>query len=687
MTRSLPVILQTEAAECGLACLAMIARYWGHEVDLNVMRQKFLISLTGSSMQSIIRIADTLHLSSRPLRLELEEIPKLQLPAILHWDMNHFVVLKSIKRGRAEILDPALGRRLVPMRKLSDHFTGVALELTPCAEFSPIKAQLKTHLSLLWQRLVGLKRALFQTLTLSLILQIIILAAPFYLQIVVDGVLPAGDLGLLWTVMLGFGALAILQAVSEAVRSWAILVYGNQMSAQMTGNVFRHLLRLPVAYFEKRNIGDLISRMGSTRPIQQALTQSLTAVLIDGVMASLMIIVMWLYAPVLAGIVLASVALLALATILIYPHIRQSQEEAITTRAAENTHMIESIRASTAIKLFGREAEREAAWRNLYTDVINANVTYGRFVILQRFAETLITGLQLVLVVFAAADMMSTDGNNFTIGMLFAFLAYRQYFTGSAAQLVKKAMEFRLLSLHLDRLSDIIFAEGERNGIMNRVSEALPNRVSGHIAMNKIWFRYSDEDPWVLKDLSLDIPAGSMITITGRSGGGKTTLLKIMLGLYAPVSGDIRIDGHALMDFGIYPWRQSIGVVMQDDTLLSGTIADNISMFDPAMDMDAVVKASKAARVDAEIMAMPMQYLSMVGDMGSILSGGQKQRILLARALYRDPQVLFLDEGTANLDVETEKNIVDVISAMTITRIIVAHRPAFLEASTKILTI
>ncbi len=681
--KTLPVILQTEVTECGLACVAMIARYWGHDVDLNILRKRFQVSLNGASLKSVISAADGLQLASRPLRLDMEHLPQLQLPAILHWDMNHFVVLKAIKGDKAHIVDPGVGLRVMKLSKMSNHFTGVALEMSPATGFSPIEARLRPHLSLLWDRLVGLKRAIFQTLTLSLILQLIVLTAPFYLQLVVDGVLPNGDKALLWALLLGFGGLAIIRAIAEAVRSYAILIYGNQMSAQMVGNVFRHLVRLPTSYFEKRHVGDIISRMSSATPIQEALTQSVVAILIDGFMAALMLVIMFIYSPMLGSIVLASVALLTAVTLIIYPHLRRTQEEAIFTKAIENTHVIESIRASTTVKLFGREAQREAAWRNLYTDVINSNVAYGKFTIAQKFAETFIVGLQIVVVVFAAAQLMIGGGKAFTVGMLLAFLAYRQYFTDSITQLLQKGIEFRLLSLHLDRLSDVIFAETENFEDIN--SDPLP--IQGEIKLDHLSFRYSDQDPLVVDNISLTVPAGSMTTLTGKSGGGKTTLMKLMLGLYQPTSGKILIDGLSIHDLGIRNWRQHIGVVMQDDKLLSGTIADNISFFDPEMDMKKVVKAAQAARIHDEIMSIPMTYMSMVGDMGSILSGGQQQRVLLARALYHDPKVLFLDEGTANLDVETEQQIVDVIKDMHITRVIVAHRPAFLESSTKILTI
>ncbi len=682
MANKLTVILQTEMSECGLACLAMVARYHGHNIDLNVLRQKHLISMTGASLKSIMQIASELELGARPLRLDMDHLHKLQLPAILHWDLNHYVVLKAIKGDKAIILDPAIGQRSLPLSRVSNHFTGVALELTPTAAFTAIDARLTPHINLLWSKLTGLKRAIFQTLSLSIILQAMVLLSPFYLQLVIDAALPNPDTNLLLALALGFGALVVLRAIAEAVRGWAIVIYGNQMSLQMIGNVFRHLIRLPAQYFEKRHVGDIISRMSSTQPIQQALTQSVVSVLIDGAMAALMLVVMFLYAPVLGLIVLISALLLILATWLIYPHMRRTQEESIYAKALENSHVIESIRANITVKLFGREAEREAAWRNLYTDYINANVSYGRFVVARKFFVTLITGLQVIAVVWAAAKMMQSGNSGFTLGMLVAFLAYRQYFTDSLTQLLEKGIEFSLLSLHLDRLSDIIFEPSE---VQN--TQDISQDIKGAISLQNIAFRYSSSDPWVVQDFSLDIESGEMITLTGTSGGGKTTLMKLMLGLYKPEHGCLRIDGQDLSQMDMANWRRNIGVVMQDDRLLSGTIADNISFFDPEIDMARVMAAAQAAQIHETIAKIPMNYLAMVGDMGSVLSGGQKQRVLLARALYQKPKVLFLDEGTANLDVETEETIVKIIKTLPMTRVIIAHRPAFLENSDRVITI
>ena len=681
--KTLPAVLQTEATECGLACLVMIARYHGHDIDLNALRKTASVSLKGASLKQVMQTAGTLHLSSRPLRVELDQMHKLQTPAILHWDLNHFVVLKKIKNGKVHFIDPGRGLRVMALEKVSDHFSGVALELSPAADFNKLENRLRPRLWDLWDKMTGFKRALFQTLTLSVILQMVALAAPFYLQLVVDKAIGPADAHLLFALLIGFGGLVVIRAVSEAIRGWAILVYGNQMSFQMVGNIFRHLIRLPTAYFEKRHVGDIISRIGSARPIQEALTESVVAILLDGVMAVLTLLVLFAYAPMLGGLVLGMTALLVLATLLIYPHLRRTEEEAIVTKAIENTHVIESIRASTSVKLFGREAAREAAWRNLFADTINANTSHGKWLVLQKFFESLFIGLQIVIAVYLGAKLIMGEAGLFSIGMLFAFLGYQRHFTDSVTKLLQEGIKFRLLSLHLDRLADIVYEEGE---VIAPLSDE-PIPVRGHISIKNVSFRYSDNDPWVLQDLSLEIKAGDMTAITGMSGGGKTTLLKLILGLYGPNKGHIEIDGKPLTEIGLANWRAQTGVVMQDDKLLSGTIADNISFFDPQVDLQKVYRAAIAAQIHDEISAIPMNYLSMVGDMGSVLSGGQRQRVLLARALYQGPKVLFLDEGTANLDLETEVKIAGILAQMDITRVIIAHRPALIERSDAVFTI
>lgn len=684
--KRLPVILQTEMTECGLACIAMVAKYHGHKLDLNGLRARFPISQKGATLDTLINISGELDLGTRALRLDMDDMKKLQLPAILHWDLNHFVVLKKVHGQKITIHDPARGERVMHLREASDHFTGVALELTPSETFTKQKMVKKLKLKQLWTRLIGLKRAILQTLTLSIVLQIIVLAMPFYLQLVIDEVVVKYDLRLLVVLALAFGALVAIQSLTTMMRSWTILYFGHQMSFQMVANVFRHLIHLPADYFEKRHVGDIMSRMRSTKPIQEALTQSVVVGIIDGLMAIITGIVIFLYSPFLGMIVLVSAVLLVLVTVLYYPMLRMRQEEAIITEALTESHVIESIRASTTIKLFSAQNQRLAIWRNLYADTINANVSYGKYEIFLKGAKDLIDGIQTVLIVYFGATLILDDASLFTVGMLFAFMSYRLSFTNSVMSLLEKAIEFRLLNLHLERIADIALSEPEDLRSDVGVSDeqlASPAKIE----FNDVSFRYSSTDPWVLQNVNLTIEAGEFVALTGISGGGKTTMMKLMLGLYAPTEGQILIDGFPLTNDNRMAWRERIGVVMQDDQLLTGSIAENISFFDTAVNMEDVHRAAMIAHIHDDIVAMPMNYLSYIGDMGSIFSGGQRQRLLLARALYRRPKTLFLDEGTANLDEETEKLIVEIIKKSDLTRVVVAHRPEFIKNADRIIEI
>jgi ATP-binding cassette subfamily B protein RaxB len=370
------------------------------------------------------------------------------------------------------------------------------------------------------------------------------------------------------------------------------------------------------------------------------------------------------------------------ATCAFYPASRRRLEEQIVGGAKEHSYLIQSVRAATTIRLMGREPERESAWRNLYADVTNATFSVGRLEIGRNAVQGLIIGLQSIIVVYLAARMiLAADG--FSVGMLFAFMSFRQTLTDRTVALINQLIQFRLLRLHLERLGDIVHAEPE----VAAQAVAAPTTVDGDVTLEGVAFRYGSGNHLVLKDVCLTIAPGEFVAITGPSGGGKSTLLKLMLGLYAPSEGGILLDGRRATPALWRAWRAAAGVVAQDDQLLSGTVADNIAFFDPELDMARVQAAAAAACVHDDIMQMTMQYLSLVGDMGSTLSGGQRQRVLLARALYRQPKVLVLDEGTANLDPATETAIADVIAALPATRIVIAHRPALIERAERILRV
>lgn len=675
--RKLPIIQGAEAADCGLVCLTMISRFHGHDIDLNALRRRFPVSMTGSTLRSLIQIADGLSLSTRAIRVEVEDLPNVASPAILHWDLNHFVVLRSASRQRVVIHDPAKGLRTYSMAEASRHFTGVALEIAPSAGFRTISDHEPVRLSTLWSRVTGFWSAFGQVLILSIALQVISLALPFQLQLVVDEGVMGGDSGLLAAIAVGFAGLMAVQFAIETLRSWSILVFGQTISFQIIGNVVRHLMRLPSDWFEKRHVGDIMSRIGSTNSIQDLLTRGVVSVLIDGLMSVVLLAAMFVYSPALSVVVVCAVLLNLLVSALMFPAMRDQTAENLVRRAREQTHLMETVRAATTIKVMGREPEREGSWRNLFASAVNSSLNVGKLEIVRSSLQALVTNLQLVAIVYLGARTI-VAGDGLSIGMLFAFISFQATFSDRANALINQFIQFKYLRVHLDRLSDIVTTDAET------AHTPSTKPVRGEIELQDVSFRYGAGDRLVLQNLDLKIGPGEFLAITGASGGGKSTILKLLLGLREPTTGRILLDGEPAAPGAWRSWRSHVGVVAQDDRLLSGSIADNIAFFDPDPDQASIERVARAARVHDDIMRMPMQYLSLVGDMGSALSGGQKQRVLLARALYRQPRVLILDEGTANLDVETEELLAGLIADLPVTRIVVAHRPALLERADRV---
>jgi ATP-binding cassette subfamily B protein RaxB len=678
--RRLPVILQSELSECGLACLAMIASYHGHQVDLNGMRLRYSRSIKGSTLRDLMSIATDLGMSARAVRAEVAALQALRLPCVLHWDLNHFVVLKQISRSSAVVHDPALGERKLALEEFSNHFTGVALELAPAQDFVPKILRRRIGLRDLIGTVHGIRRSVVQAIVLSICLQLFLLAAPFYVQLAVDDAAGEQDRELLLILVGAFASIYVLAAIAEAMRSWVVSLLGQTVSQQMTTNTMRHLIRLPVAYFEKRFVADIMSRVGSCRPIQEALTKGMVEALVDAAMAITTAVAMVVYSPALGvAIILTTSAYVGIALAL-QPLRRRRQREEIAARAQEQAKVMESIFGAVTVKVFGIEAERESAWANLYSRAVDAAVMNRRIEILQILCKNVVFGLQIVLVVYLGVHKIISG--MLSSGMLMAVLFYRQIFAERAIALAEWIYELGLVGLHLDRLADIV--ETPRDGAADRSADT-GRKPAGRITLEGLRFRYSQGDAEVLQGVDLEIREGEFVAIKGPSGGGKTTLLKLMLGLYEPTGGRVLIDGQALASFGKRVWHGGIGVVQQDDRLLSGSIADNISMFDPMVDKEHMIECARAACIHEEIQALPMNYLSMIGDMGSALSGGQKQRVLLARALYRRPAVLFLDEGTANLDEDTEDRIADTLLGMNITRVVIAHRRALIEKADRVL--
>ncbi|MCC4620744.1 peptidase domain-containing ABC transporter [Xanthomonas cassavae CFBP 4642] len=673
------VILQSEATECGLASLAMIADVHGKKIGLSEIRRCYPSSLKGVKLNQLLHIAQQLGFATRPLRLDMEHLGQLKLPCILHWDLNHFVVLAKVGKSKATVLDPAVGERTLLLDEVSQHFTGVALELTPTAEFKPQRAAASVSAHQLTGPIRGLWSALAQILLLSCALQVFVILTPFYIQWVVDQVLVSGDRDLLVVVGLGFGLALLLQIGIGLLRGWSVVYLSSRLGLQWMGNVFAHLMKLPLDFFEKRHLGDVTSRMASVQTIQRTLTTSFVEAIIDGMMALVTLALMLVYSWKLALVTLLAVALYLGIRAIAYRPVRDRTEQQLVAAARQQTHLLESLRGMQSLKVAGEESQRRARYDNLLNDTVNQEVGLARMGLGFSTASQLVFGLERIAVIWIGA-MLALD-NVFSVGMLVAYLAYKDQFATRVSGLIDKWIEFRMLRLHGERLADIVLAAPETDHALPEASPPAQPRI----AVEGLSFRYAESEPWVLKDCSFAIEAGESVAIIGPSGCGKTTLLKLLLGLLLPTEGVIRIGGHDLHKLGPRNMRAMVGAVMQDDQLFAGSIADNISFFDPEFDLARIEAAARLAAVHDDIAAMPMGYHGLIGDMGSSLSGGQKQRLILARALYRQPQLLILDEATSHLDVMRERLVNAAIQQLALTKVIVAHRPETIASADRVL--
>jgi ATP-binding cassette subfamily B protein RaxB len=680
-SRSLPMMLQTEAAECGLACLAMVASYHGHDVDLASLRRRFTTSLKGVTLARVMAMAGQLGFTCRPLKLDMDDLSQLKTPCLLHWDLNHFVVLKRVGKHRIVIHDPAGGIRKLSRKEVSEHFTGVALELAPSADFSPVSERHAVSLRALTGRVRGLVPALAQILLLALALEVFALAAPFYLQWVLDQVMVSADHDLLSLLGLGFIGIAVFSALVTAARSWAVTWLGATLNVQWASNLFSHLMQLPLDWFEKRHVGDVVSRFGSIQTIQRTLTTQFIGSLLDGLMSLVTLVVMAFYSIWLTVLVVSLFLAYGLIRWVFFNPLRRANEEQIVYAARQQSELLESIRGAMPIKLANKQGERLSRYANATVSTANRDIGIQRLGIAFTLSNQLMFGIGRVAMIWIAATLALK--NEFSAGMLIAFIAYADQFTSRAAGLIDKWVDFSMLKLHAERVADIALTAPEKMAD-STWSGPIPE---ASVELDNVSFRYAEGEPWILKDCSLRIEAGESVAIVGPSGCGKSTLAKIVLGLLQPTEGEVRFGSIDIRKLGLDSYRQWIGAVMQEDQLFAGSVADNISFFDPEATPVRIEAAARLAAIHDDIAAMPMGYQSLMGDMGSSLSGGQKQRVILARALYRRPRLLVLDEATSHLDVERERLVNAAVQRLKVTRVVIAHRPETVVSANKIIAL
>lgn len=678
--KKLRLIRQTESAECGIACLAMIADWNGFKIDLPAMRSRYHFSQHGLTLADVIDCARSLNLSSRALHASIEDLPKLSIPCILHWDMNHFVVLNKVTEKHFEIYDPAFGIKKVSLAELDKHYTGIALELTPNHEFEKADLREKVRIRDLIGKTLGFKRALVKIFIFSIALEMLSLMSPLVNQIIIDEVLVSHDLNLLNLIIIALLLLAATQSLVSLARQWFTIYLSVNFNMQWTANVFNHLIGLPIDWYEKREIGDISAKVGSLTTIQNAITTTIVQALLDIILVVGTLIIMLIYSPALAMIGVGTALIYALLRLTWFGSFKRAEEEIWSTDAKEQSHFIETLHGILSIRINGGMAWRENIWKNLNVARRNAQLNESKLLMIYNVIIETLIALSSACVLWLGAKLV-LDGS-FTTGMFIAFLSFQSRFSISVTELINKFFEYKMLSVHTERLADIVLTDKEQSSA--DVASYIHHKGSldkTPVRVDNLSFRYSANSPVIFNNLSFIVSPGEIVAITGRSGCGKTTLAKLLLGLYKPESGQIRIFGRDVEQCDLSDLRTQIGSVFQDDQLFTGSILSNICFFAQEIDMDLVIECATFANIHEEIEAMPMGYQTLVGEMGNTVSGGQKQRIIFARALYKKPKLLILDEATSHLDVTNEKSIIQGIRKLNLPVIQIAHRPETIAAA------
>ncbi|HET6843018.1 MAG TPA: peptidase domain-containing ABC transporter [Candidatus Angelobacter sp.] len=679
-SRRIPVVRQLAATDCGAAALAMVLGYHGKRVPLDEIRQALGGGRHGTTAAALLRAGHLYGLRGRGVRAEIDDLQSLPVGTVLFWEFSHYVVLERVRRDRVDIVDPAGGRRSVPIDKLRRAFTGVALIFEPTEEFVPGVAKRQKSWAL-FQQILERRALLARILFTSVVIQVLSAAMPFLTGVLIDRVVPRRDYSLLLILAAGYLVFELFNGVAVFVRAHLFLHLQTHVEASFTLRFLDHLIRLPFAFFQQRTTGDLMMRLSSNSSIKEILTSTTLSTVMDGLMVSLYVILLML-ANVALTMMVIGVALVRILLVILMRHKqRDLMAESLEISARSQTYQVEMLSGMETLKAMGLERRAAENWSNLFVDSLNISIKRGRLDAGLSFLQSLFsTGSTLGIMFYGTYLVL---GGSFTLGAMMAFSALAAGFFAPLTNLISTGVQLQMLETYLERINDVLDTAPEQAD--GKVVHA--GLLKGAVNLEHVSFRYSKQDPLVLEDMSLAVEPGSRVALVGRTGSGKSTLARLMAGLYEPSSGTLSFDGKNLKHLDLCSVRSQLGIVTQDIQLFGGTMRQNIALADPQMGFDRVIQAAKQACIHDDILSMPMGYETVLADRGVSLSGGQRQRLALARALACCPVILVLDEATSHLDAVTEALVNQNLARMHCTRIVIAHRLSTIQDADLIVVI
>jgi ATP-binding cassette, subfamily B, bacterial len=665
--RAVPFVQQLEWTDCGAASLCMVMAYYGRETKLAEVRDAMGIGRDGVSAKSILDTAERYGLTGRGIKVDIAQIKLLKTGTILHWEFNHFVVFDRIVKEGVRIVDPATGPRDVPLHQFGKAFTGVAIELTPTDRFTKTKRE-KGRLTRYVQELMSEKGLFSRIIVVSLALRLIALAMPLITGMIIDRVVPRADYDLLYVCLAAIGGMTAFNLISDVVRMHLLLHLQISLDTRMTLSFLDHMVSLPYSFFQRRSTGDLMMRVDSNSTVREIVTSKSMSAVLDGVFVLLYAAVIFYVSPMLGFITIGMSTAEALVFLCARPTYQRLLAADLDKQAKSHSYMVQMLGGMETLKCAGAERLGVEKWSNLYTDALNIKMQRAR-------ASAYVDGLRgavaslgpLLILTIGATSVMT---NQMSLGTMLAMNSLATSLFGPLSQLVSSALELQLVKGHMDRIDDVLQTPVEQD----RDTAQQPPRLRGHVSVKNLSFKYGDQAPLVVQNVSLDITPGMSVALVGPSGSGKSTLLNILSGLYKPVTGEVSYDGRPLHDMDLRAIRQQIGIVPQHPFIFGGTLRENVALTAPGAQLDRIMAACKVSSLHDDITEMPMGYDTVISDGGGSLSGGQRQRVAIARAVIRNPGLMLLDEATSALDNSTEKRVIENLERQRCTRITVAHR-------------